>query len=383
MGLKKIDIYIITHFIKNLLFALLCFVIIFILVDLFENLDRFIDNKIGLHLVLKYYVYFIPEILRLIAPISMLLATLFTAGRMINFNEIIAVKNAGVSLFRFMLPFIYVGVIVTGFSIYFNNWLVPEANKNKFSIERNYLGRHKDVTGLSRLYFQDSQNQVILIEQFNEMELSANKVSILVFDPVNTTILARRIDADKMKWESVEHNAQEHNAQERNAPGWVLYNAVDREFDISKTSLKSYGQIKAEEFSGIKKLNINPETIVKKQLKPDEMNYSEISDFIDNQVKGGQNVDRIQVDFYSKISFPFSNLIVIIFGISISTGSKKRKGLAMQFGISSLVSFVYLGFVKISQTFGYNGDLNPMLTAWLANIAFAGFGGVNLYLRNY
>jgi len=307
---------------------------------------------------------------------------------MINFNEIIAVKNAGVSLFRFMLPFIYVGVIVTGFSIYFNNWLVPEANKNKFSIERNYLGRHKDVTGLSRLYFQDSQNQVVLIEQFNEMELSANKVSILVFDPVNTTILARRIDADKMKWESAEHSAQEHNAQEHkaqehNAQEWVLYNAVDREFDISKTSLKSYGQIKAEELSGIKKLNINPETIVKKQLKPDEMNYSEISDFIDNQVKGGQNVDRIQVDFYSKISFPFSNLIVIIFGISISTGSKKRKGLAMQFGISILVSFVYLGFVKISQTFGYNGDLNPMLTAWLANIAFAGFGGVNLYLRNY
>jgi lipopolysaccharide export system permease protein len=99
--------------------------------------------------------------------------------------------------------------------------------------------------------------------------------------------------------------------------------------------------------------------------------------------RGGQAVDRQLVDFYSKISFPFSNLIVIIFGISISTGSKRRKGLAMQFGISILVSFVYLGFVKISQSFGYNGDLNPLLTAWLANIAFAGFGGINLYLKNY
>ncbi len=46
MGLKKIDIYIISHFVKNLLFALLCFIIIFILVDLFENLDKFIDNKL-------------------------------------------------------------------------------------------------------------------------------------------------------------------------------------------------------------------------------------------------------------------------------------------------------------------------------------------------
>ena len=137
MGLKKIDIYIITHFIKNLLFAFLCFIVIFILVDLFENLDKFIDSKSGINTVLIYYFYFIPEIIRLISPISMLLATLFTAGRMVNYNEIIAIKNAGISLSRFILPFIYIGIIVTGFSVYFNNWLVPEANKQKFFIEKN------------------------------------------------------------------------------------------------------------------------------------------------------------------------------------------------------------------------------------------------------
>jgi lipopolysaccharide export system permease protein len=367
MGLRKIDIYIITHFIKNLLFALLCFIIIFILVDLFENLDKFIDNKTGLYLVFRYYFYFIPEIIKLVTPISMLLATLFTAGRMINFNEIVAVKNAGISLFRFLLPFIYIGVVVTGFSIYFNNWLVPEANKNKFFIERNYLGKQQNVTGFNRLYFQDSKNQVVLIDQFNELDQTANNVSILAFNPSDPVMLEKRIDADMMKWEN---------------GIWILYNAAEREFS-QNLELHIYDKIKPEDIPGINKINLSPNQITKKQLKPDELNYSELKDFLESQSKGGQNTDRIQVDFYSKISFPFSNLIVIIFGISISTGSKKRKGLAMQFGISILVSFIYLGFVKISQTFGYNGDLNPMLTAWLANIAFAGFGGLNLYLRNY
>lgn len=368
MGLKKIDIYIISHFVKNLLFALLCFIIIFILVDLFENLDKFIDNKLALGLVLKYYLYFIPEIIRLITPISMLLATLFTAGRMINFNEIIAVKNAGVSLYRFMLPFIYVGVVVTGFSIYFNNWLVPEANKNKFSIERTYLGRHQTTGELSRLYFQDSPNQVILIEQFKDLELTASKVSILIFSSTDHTILEKRIDTDVMKWEN---------------NSWILYNAIERDFKADNPEFKNYDSVKAEEIQGVFKLNLDPNQITKKQLKPDEMNYNELNDLLDSQLKAGQNVDRLEVDFYSKISFPFSNLIVIIFGISISTGSKQRKGLAMQFGISILVSFIYLGFVKISQTFGYNGDLSPLFTAWLANIAFISFGGINLYLRNY
>lgn len=367
LGLKKIDIYIITHFIKNLLFAFLCFIIIFILVDLFENLDKFIDSKSDITTVIIYYFYFTPEIIRLISPISMLLATLFTAGRMVNYNEIIAIKNAGISLSRFILPFVYIGIIVTGFSIYFNNWLVPEANKQKFSLERNYLGKTRPVTGYNRLYFQDSKNQVVLIEQYKEKEQTAYKVSILIFNPSNPTTLDKRIDAQTMKWED---------------GGWILYNAVERDFSDS-LSIRSFPQVRTEEISGVKKINLSPDQITKKQLKPDEMNYTELKNFLDNQIKGGQNVDRLKVDFYSKISFPFSNLIVIIFGISISTGSKKRKGLALQFGISILVSFVYLGFVKISQTFGYNGDLNPLFTAWLANIAFAGFGGINLYLRNY
>ncbi len=367
MGFKKLDKYIISHFVKNLLFAFLCFIVIFILVDLFENLDKFIDSKTGLTVVFKYYFYFIPEIIRLITPISVLLATLFTAGRMINYNEIIAVKNAGISLFRFMYPFILIGIIITGFSIYFNNWLVPEANKNKAFIERNYLGIHQSSAGFNRLYFQDSKNQILTIGQYNEIEQSANKISILIFDGQNPTILVKRIDADKMKWVN---------------GSWLMYNAVEREFN-GNLSINTYPQIKPEDIPGVKQLNVNPNQITKKQLKPEEMNYSEIKDLLDSQTKGGQNTDRLKVDYYSKISFPFSNLIVIIFGISISTGSKQRKGLALQFGISILVSFIYLGFVKISQTFGYNGDLNPMFTAWLANIAFAGFGGVNLFLRNY
>lgn len=368
MKIKLIDKYIILQFIKNFLFALLCFIIIFILVDLFENLDKFIDNKVGLLIVFRYYLLFSPEIIRLITPIAVLLATLFTAGRMVTFNEIIGVKNAGVSLMRFMLPFLAIGMVITCISLYFNNWIVPQSNKSKYSLERNYLGKYAGTTGFNRLYFQDSKNQIVLIDQFSDVNMTAGKTSILVYNPDTLTELIKRVDADRMKW--VNHE-------------WIMENVVERDLGNHAEEIHTYNEIAAYQIQGVKRLNLDPEVISKKQLKPDEMNYGELNEFIDNQVKGSQNVDRLQVDFYSKISFPFSSFIVIIFGISISTGSKKRKGLALQFGISLLVSFIYLGFVKISQTFGYNGDLSPLLTAWLANIAFALFGGINLYLKNY
>src|SRR5258706_6985127 len=121
---------------------------------------------------------------------------------MINFNEIIAVKNAGVILMRFMMPFMLIGIIITGFAVYFNNWVVPEANKKKFFFERNYLGKNKPTEGLNRLFFQDSPNQLVIVDEFKEIELTAYRVSVLKFNPDTATMLVERLYAEKMKWEN-------------------------------------------------------------------------------------------------------------------------------------------------------------------------------------
>lgn len=366
--IKQIDKYIIFQFVKNFLFALLCFILIFILVDLFETLDKFIDNKLSFDVILKYYLYFIPEIIKLITPVAVLLATLFTAGSMINFNETVAVKNAGISLIRFMLPFLAMGALITVFSLYFNNWIVPESNKIKLSIERNSLKKNLNLAGFNRLYFQDSRNQLVLIDNFNEVKNIAYRVSVLMYDLDTLTKLVKRVDAGQMMW--IDNK-------------WIMLNAAKRIFNDSSETMIKYDSVYSGDIPGFNKLNLVPSQITRKQLKPDEMNYGELSEFIESLKKGGQDTDRHLVDFYSKISFSFASMVVIIFGISITTGSRKRKGLALQFGISILVSFIYLGFVKISQSFGYNGDLDPFFTAWLANILFAGFGIVNLYYKNY
>lgn len=365
---KKIDKYIVSQFTKNFLFALICFIIIFILIDLFETLDKFIDNKVEYWTIIQYYLYFTPEIVKLITPVSVLLATLFTIGRMINYNEIIAIKNAGVSLIRFMTPFLIYGAVITSISLYFNNWIVPEANKKKFSIERNYLKKNIQLSGFGKLYFQESVNQFLLMENFRDDKLSASQISIQVFKPDSLTRLVKRIDAREMIWDNGE---------------WILLEAVERNFSENIEQMSFYNRKKLNEIDGIKKISIRPDQIIRRQMKPDEMNYSELNEFIEGMRKTGQNIDRQLVDYYSKISFPFSSIIVIIFAVAISTGSKVKKGLTIQFGISILISFIYLGFTKISHSFGYNGDLNPLLTAWLANIIFLLAGTVILYTKNY
>jgi lipopolysaccharide export system permease protein len=99
------------------------------------------------------------------------------------------------------------------------------------------------------------------------------------------------------------------------------------------------------------------------------MDYYSLKQFIENQRRAGQDVAQWLVDFYSKISFPFATVIVVLFGVPFSS-VKRRGGVGVQLGISLLICFIYLILMKVTQVFGYNGDINPLLTAWAANIFF-------------
>lgn len=79
-----------------------------------------------------------------------------------------------------------------------------------------------------------------------------------------------------------------------------------------------------------------------------------------------------------KIAFPFASVIMVLFAVPFASG-RPRTGAALGFGIATAVTFLYLGFMKASQVFGYNGDLDPFITAWMANFIFFLAGMINLF----
>ena len=63
--MKKLDIYIVRQFLVTLSMTLIGFLCVILIVDLIENLDRFIDNSIPANITIKYYVYAIPLIINI------------------------------------------------------------------------------------------------------------------------------------------------------------------------------------------------------------------------------------------------------------------------------------------------------------------------------
>lgn len=355
--MKLIDRYILRNFVQNFFFGLFCFILIFILVDLFENLDKFIDKKLSIFQIAQFYSYFIPDILKLITPVGMLLASLFTISRFINFSEFTAMRSSGISIYRYLVPVLIFGLIITLFSIYFNGWVVPKSNRLKYSFERTILGRHPVANIIPNIYIQDKTNRIVVIGAYDKIGQKCADVSIQIFNKDTLNLITNRFDLKEMRWDSSKAD-------------WRITEAYKRSFFQKNTeNLEILRNIYISDIPEIKKINVDPELILKKDFKPEELPLTEFKEFIENLETSGQDASKEKVDYYSIISFPFASLVTIIFGVSVSS-NRRKGGAALHFGISIMVSFLYLGFVKISQVFGYNGDMNPIFTAWLANILF-------------
>ncbi len=357
--MKKFDSYAIRQFLVTAIFSLGAFTAIFLVVDLMENLDDFLDKAAPAGIILTYYLYFMPEIIKLMLPVSVLLSALFTTGRLSSHNELIALKSGGVSLYRFMAPFIILAVALSGFAIWFNGWVVPATNQKKFAIARSYFHKYLENTSKSNIFIQDSRDRILTIGIYDEMRSTALRVSIQEFDPSDPALMTARYDAFEMRWNDTTRN-------------WTLLTGTERRFTRAGEIQTSFKE------KTLGSMNFAPDDVRKKQQKPDEMDYNDLGAFIEHQQRSGQDVSRWLVDYYGKIAFPFANLIVVIFGIPFAA-IKRRSGLGVEFGIALAICFLYMIFLKVSQAFGYNGDMDPLLTAWLANIIFLLGGGLTLW----
>jgi len=355
--LKILDIYLIKQFLQTIFFGIIALILIFVVIDMMENLDDFIDKNVPYDVIFHYYLVFTPEIIRLITPIAVLFGALFTAGKAANLSELTAIKACGVSLARFMLPFMITTLLISGFSIIFSGYIVPMANRTKINIEMNYLDRGITFTG-SNIFFQDTRTRIVSISYFDDNNNIAHTVSIQDFSRDDLTKMVGRTDARSLMFDTLKKV-------------WIAKDVVRRTFGEVNQTADYFDELELAE------VNFTPGELLTKQQKPEEMNFNELSSFIKNQQKSGNDPTNTLIEFHSRFAFAAASLIVILFGLPISA-NKRRGGLAAQVGINILVAFIYLVFMKISQAFGKNGALDPILTAWAANILFLTAALVNL-----
>ena len=141
--MKKIDLYILREFLTTFVIVSIFFTLISLIVDVFENLNRFIDNNVSANILIDYYKASLPSMISVTIPVSCLVSSVFTYGMMIQRKEWLVFKSSGLSLYRLSMPVILLGLLLSIGSFYFDNTIVIDNNKIKNEIKSTYMSKNK------------------------------------------------------------------------------------------------------------------------------------------------------------------------------------------------------------------------------------------------
>src|ERR671934_893668 len=112
--IRPLDRYVLSEFWKIFVTTALGFPLLVIIIDLTDNLDKYLNRNLPSSKIALSYLYWIPDSMFMALPAAVLFATVFTIGALTRHSEITAAKASGLSFHRMVLPIFTNAVVAAG-----------------------------------------------------------------------------------------------------------------------------------------------------------------------------------------------------------------------------------------------------------------------------
>ncbi|MCK4412136.1 MAG: LptF/LptG family permease [Candidatus Eisenbacteria sp.] len=354
--LRILDKHVLREFLLYVLLGISTFVGLYLIVDLFEKIDTFVDHRASAELILAYYLYSLPVIVIQVLPIAMLLAAILAFGQLRKFNEITAMQSCGISPLRISAPVLVLAAVITLGAFAVAEGVVPDAYRHREQTIEVKIKKKRppESLGRSNIHYMGRGGRIYVAKQFDPRRPELSEVSIQFFlSDSSGPRMWKRIDASRARW--------------RDDGMLHVENGYLRTFEGNTERLaafRRYGDSRMEE---------RPEEFLRVENDPFLMSRRELSNYIHRIREGGARVHKYLVDYHLRAAFPFANFVMVLLGTCLSL-RVLRGTVALGFGISLSLGFAYYGFLRVGQALGYTGYLPPLLSAWLGNIFFGAIG---------
>ena len=350
-----IDRYLLKEIFKHFAIVLVAAAGIYLSVDFFENLDKFMNAGLPFRRVGLFFLLKLPLIIAQITPVGILLAVLITFGLMNKNNEITAMKSGGMSVYHFLKPILIIGLLTTVGLFLVSEILVPITTSKANQIWRVEVKKYAVTSTQKNIWFK-GRHSISHISYFNPQDQTISGITLNFFD--QGFRLVRRVDAAKGEFKG---------------GYWLFYDTMEQ---VLNQKTGSYDvEFQKEK---IEDIDFLPEDLQRVAKKSEEMSFSELYDYVRDIEAEGYDATPYKVDLQGKFALPVACLILCIIGTGITLRKNSIQGISLTIIYGIVVVFIYWISQSFCLSLGYGGILSPVIAAWISNFIFACFAGVNL-----
>ena len=349
--MRLITRYLLREFLGPLVVCLVTFNALFMIVDLFDSVSRFLDAGLPWWLVLRYYGGMLSLYSHWFTPAALLLATLYTMWRLSRNSEITAMRVSGLSFGSLAMPFIAVSVIMALLTAAMMECVAPDASH--WAI---HLKNHKFNPQLAREDIRHNtvyRNPAMLREwRFSTINMASAATAASVAGKVE--IVQERVPGKRL-W-----HMEAQQAQYRDGAWWMtrpVFTAYDDE------GYRAGEPKEGLPFMRIPELTETPRDIL---VASREIEHCSIRDMWRRVKHHGEDTNALRFDLWFRMAMPWSCVVLVLF--AIPTGLTTARQSIMKGLIFALCAFI--GFYIITQFgvfLGKRGLVSPVLAAWAPN----------------
>lgn len=317
--MKILDRYVMMEFLKAFLFAEVSFIGVYLVVDLFEQLNRFIEAEAGLTTILVYYLFSLPGIGLQVAPVASLLAALLGLGNLAKHRELLAMQMGRMSILRIILPLLFLFTLLSMAVFTLGETAIPWANQKAITLYKTRVKKIPpyQLTRAQDLWYRASRNRFLHIALMEASSGTMRDLTVYELRPGFT--LGRRIVARKASW---------------NGRGWNL-----EEGHIF--TLKEGGVVVSEPLGKLTvDLKETPQELGRIMKLPQEMNVLELRAYIRRLKESGIDASRYLVDLHAKGASAFAILVMALIGTAFGL-RVGRSGIMTWAGACIPLGFIY------------------------------------------
>lgn len=309
---------------------------IYLLTDIVERVDIFIEAGSGLGLVLQYFGVRLPSIIAQILPAVFLLATVVTLCLMGNSRELTALHAGGISFATVAVILVMCGVFWGGVQFACSQLLGVQGERYSQQIWQEEV-RKKDLSErtISDVWFMESGWTV--------------SVEKLKADGEGTGFSAFHVKENGVDMDVIVHAPRVKGS----VNGWVLADAVRIHPDDYKRELLTRLELP---------LHQDPELFFSTESNNlQQLPLWQLGDAIEQLGAAGSNVDGLRTVWHGKISYAASLVVMALLGAAIVS---KFPNVYIAVGVSMAGTFILYAMTMFGESLGQRGALPPFMAAW-------------------